>query len=247
MNILLQKNIWNEYEYDIFCQSIVDANIKHSFVDIIPFTESFQSEIDFVPDYIFGSGRFVNICRSKKYPTFPSFKPIEPDIFPRDLWINGDGYECVWGNLVIDSAKFIKPFTEKFFTGVLVKTQSDLDKVQLSTSFINDENAERIWVSEPKNIKQEVRFFVLYGNLITGSIYKNNGIGHYIALDSNHSSWNVCKNFLSSVDKKYENSFAIDLGLVNDEWKIIEMNNLNSSGFYKCDTDALVRALLMFS
>jgi hypothetical protein len=244
MKIISQSNIWGEYGYDRFCQSIIDAGIEHQFVDVIPFTESFRTEVDFIPDYIFGSGRFVNICRVKNFPTFPSFGPIELDIFPKELWINGDGYECLWKDLKIDSDKFIKPFTEKFFTGILVNSQSDIEKIQLATSFIEDEGEERVWVSSPKNIKQEIRFFILHGNLITGSVYKNNGIGHHISIDYNHPSWNVCQDFMKDVPKEYKNSFALDLGLVDGEWKIVEMNNLNSSGLYKCDTDALVRALI---
>lgn len=245
MKILLQKNIWNEYGYDRFTQSIFNADITHQFVGVVPFTDYFQEEVIFFPDHVFGSGRFVNICRGKNYPTFPSFGPIEPEIFPKEFWINGDGVECLWKDLVIKNDTFIKPFTEKFFTGIVVNSQEDLNKIQLATSFIEDEGEERIWVSTPKNIKQEVRFFVLFGNLITASVYKISGIGHHIFAGPEHPAWNVCQYFLKSVPKDRKNSFAVDLGLVDDQWKIIEMNNLNSSGLYNCDTDALIRALLV--
>lgn len=255
MKILLQSNIWDEYEYDRFCTSLVDEGIDCSFADVIPFTDNFVQEIDFVPSYVFGSGRFVNICRAKGFPTFPSFAPIELDLIPSHHWINGDGYKCKWKNLIIDSPKFIKPFTEKFFTGVLVESRDDLQKIQLATSFIEDEGDEDIWVAPPKHIKTEVRFFVLYGEIITASFYKMNGIGHHLQIDHYHPAWAACDRILKDWKRQGCNAnvcspdidgFVIDLGLCDDTWKVVELNNLNSSGIYKCDTDAIARVLKLF-
>jgi hypothetical protein len=39
-----------------------------------------------------------------------------------------------------------------------------------------------------------------------------------------------------------DDAFVLDLGLVGDTWRIVELNNVNSSGIYECDTDAIVRA-----
>lgn len=257
MKILLQKNIWNEYGYDVFCQALVDADIECQLVGVIPFTDEFTEHIDFVPDLVFGSGRFVNICRSKNFPTFPSFGPIEPNLIPLHHWINGEGHSVKWKDIKINSPKFIKPFTEKFFTGLLVESQEDLDKVQLATSFIENEDDELVWIADPKAIKIEVRFFVLYGEIVTGSIYKINGVGNHQALNYDHPAWKACQDILSDWEREdcslkicrpdTIDGFVIDLGLVDNEWKVVELNNLNSAGFYRCDTDAIVRRIKLFS
>jgi len=241
---LLQKNIWNEYAYDRFIQSIKDADIPFEEVEVIPFIEDFVNDINFIPKHVFGSGRFVNICRMKGYPTFNSFNPIEK-FYPLNYWINGDGKNMTWGKFknrfVVKSPVFVKPYTEKFFTGLVISDTLDKEKVQLATSFIDNADDELIRVSPCKNILQEVRFYVVYGRIVSGSIYKNKGIGEHLNVDINHGSWAACQNILSECGG-IDDAFVMDMGLVDSAWKIVELNNVNSSSLYAIDTDAVVNA-----
>lgn len=249
MRLLLQKNIWQENDYDRFIGSLENARVAFEEVHVVPFTDAFDSEVRFVPDYVFGSGRFVNICRTKGYPTFPSFAPIEPLLFDQKHWINGSGTEARWGELNITEPVFVKPFTEKFFTGRVVESNEDKEKVQLATSFIEEEKNELVWVSEPVRLTMEVRFFVLNGEIISGSIYRHGGMVHHVKVMPTHDSWLACKRILNT-GRDLPQGFVIDLGCVFEGkyvWKIVEMNNLNSAGLYKCDTDAIVRALQILS
>ena len=244
MHFLLQKNIWGEYGYDRFVDSVIRAGISYQMVNSIPFTEEFDEEITHEPDHCFGSTRFINVCRKKGMKVFPTFYPGAFEMFPKEHWINGDGYVSKWGELDITRPVFIKPFTEKFFTGKVVEQNSDLEQIQLSTSFIEDEKEELIMVSECVNIKTEVRFFVLNGGVITGSGYRSDGNAHHFKISCLHPSWGAAEAILKSVIKgDVDAGFTLDLGLVEGEWKIVELNNLNSAGFYESDTDALVRAI----
>ena len=180
MHILLQKNIWKEHGYERLIQSIIDIGserkppylVTYQEVHVSPFTTEFDEPVTKVPDLVFGSGRFINICRDLGYPTLQSFKPIELNLFQRRFWINGEGDAHTWGELKITEPTFIKPFTEKFFTGCVVEDQSDLDKVQLATSFIGDEKDELVWACPIVNIAKEVRFFIAKGCVITASVYR---------------------------------------------------------------------------
>lgn len=252
MKWLLQKNIWAEYDYDRFITSIIDAEQEYEEVNVIPFTDNFEHPIDFVPTQVFGSGRFVNICREKGFRTFKSFDPYEP-FYPSFDWINGDGVDITWGEFKgrdISEPVFIKPYTEKFFTGKVVDSNDDKEKIQLSTSFIANEDDEIIRMSSFVNIYYEVRFFVIGGQIVTGSLYKKHGIGTYFNIDRSFGAWQQCENILSS--GFIDDAFVIDLGCTTNggdfcnrpahDWKIVELNNINSSGIYKCDTDAIVRA-----
>lgn len=242
MKILSQKNIWQEYGYDRFLASMEQAGVELQEVNVIPFTKHFDEEPKWIPDYIFGSGRFVNLCREKNYPTFPSFNPVEYDIFPWEKWINNEGYATTWGCLEITQPVFVKPFTEKFFTGLVIETQADKEKVQLATSFIGNEDDEMVLVAPTKPIAMEVRYFVLNGTLITGSISRKYGRVEHTAVDPSHDSYSAAQRILDS-GIRLPKGFVLDVGSVNGEWKIVELNNLNSAGLYKCDTDAIVRAL----
>jgi hypothetical protein len=243
MKWLLQKNIWNEYGYFRFMNSIRDAGIDFEEVNLIPFTENFEKEINFTPTQIFGSGRFVNVCRKLGFNTYRSFDPIE-DHYPHQYWVNGIGKDIKWGNLFnydFTFPKFIKPYTEKFFTGKLIECVGDLNKVQLASSFITNDDDELVRISDAVNIKQEARFYIIGGEVITGSYYRKNGQVYHYRVEPHEDVFKECRlmiNIFGSID----DAFVLDLGLVGDTWKIVELNNVNSSGIYECDTDAMVRA-----
>ena len=242
MKLLLQKNIWGEYGYERFEQSIRDANVDYEMVNMIPFTEDFEEEITFTPSHVFGSTRFTNVARKKGLNVFQSFIPNAFEMFPRELWINSKGEVKKFGELDIKSPVFLKPFTDKFFTGVVVEKNSDLEKIQLSTSFVKDEKEELVYVSDVVRIEQEIRFFIINETVITGSGDKDKGVGNHFAVDTSHPAHIECKCILETGEDLCK-GFVMDLGLVGDEWKIVELNNLNSSGFYKCNTDAIINAL----
>lgn len=250
MKWLFQSNIWEEYAYDRLLTSTENVGVDFSLVDVIPFTDYFDTIVDFVPDVVFGSNRFVEICRTKKFPTFKSFKPMENEWYPHYEWINQIGTDMTlkeFAEIGYPDDMFIKPYKEKFFTGLVVRDVTDLEKIQLATSFVDKPEEELIRVSPAKNIYKEARFFVIGGRVITGSIYKENGRGKQYALDETSNAWKQCKGLVDEYllpDK----AFVLDLGLINREdsvssWKIVELNNLNSAGLYHCDTDAIVNAL----
>lgn len=242
MNFLLQKNIWQEYAYDKFVSAIENDGHVLDIADLIPFTSEFKHNLSIVPDYCFGSTRFINVCREKGFPVFPTYIPNKFEMFPKEHWINSDGFVCKYGELKIERPCFIKPFTEKFFTGTIVESSDCLQKIQLSTSFCEDENEELVFCSPIKHIKEEIRLFVIGGQIVTGSIYKRNGIGTYQVLPSYHVIFEKAKNLLRMADY-LDAGFVLDMGLVDDEWKIVELNNLNSAGLYLSDVDAIVRSL----
>jgi hypothetical protein len=248
---LFQKNIWNEYGYDRFLNSIRDAEVSHEEVHIIPFTDTFDREIDFVPKHVFGSNRFINVCRSKGFPVFKSFKPIE-DFYLEIDWVNGAGKDITWGKLNALPAEtfvkpfFIKPYTEKFFTGKVCESGDDLQKIQLATSFIENEEDEMVRISYAVNIRDEVRFFIIGGEIISASLYRIKGINKQARIDETHIAWRRCKQLLRDYGV-IDEAFVMDLGLVGEMnhshyWKIVELNNINSAGLYETDTDAIVNA-----
>jgi hypothetical protein len=248
---LIQKNIWNEYGYDRFIQSMHDNDVDFEEVHVIPFTDTFDKEIDFKPTQIFGSGRFVNICRDRGFNTYKSFKPFE-EFYVSINWVNGQGRDITWERLLkLKGTRFIrpifvKPYTEKFFTGMVLNDESDLDKIQIATSFIADENKELVRISPAITIYNEVRLFIVGGEIITGSLYKTNGQNKQSRIDNNHPAWQQCKMILH-LEGFIDAAFVIDMGQVElrggrDSWRIVELNNINSSGLYECDTDAIVRA-----
>ncbi|GEP44986.1 ATP-grasp domain-containing protein [Brevifollis gellanilyticus] len=240
--VLCQKNIWREAHYDRFLQALMERDADLEMADVVPFTTEIVRESSWTPDLVFGSNRFINLSRERGWPVFKSFLPIEDGVYPADDWINGNGYWCRWGDLEIIRPQFLKPKTEKFFTGCVVESQADLEKVQLSTSFIDAVENELVWVCDLADIRHEARFFVVGGSIVTGSRYRINGQARHARVTRGDGEWQDLERILQA--GFIDDAFAIDLGLVGEGWKIVEINNLNSAGIYDSDVDALASALL---
>lgn len=252
-NVLVQSQIWNEFGYQNYLDSFRDiSNLVET--SIIPFTETMNPEPDFIPDLIMGSGRMVNIARNRNWPTFPSFEPVEFGLIDQYHWLNSTAWESTVGELDIGSdlilrsygEVFVKPFSEKLFTGgILKRGEKVFDSFQFTKTFEEVEN-ERLFVAPPVSIIDESRFFVVGGQVITGSLYKSYGTPQYLQSKPTDEEWILLENLIkkSNIDDSYVG--VIDVTIKDGELKIIEMNNLNSAGVYASNYDALSRALINY-
>jgi len=234
---IYQKQIWDEHGYENFIKAL-GCYFELFEVKVIPFTESIEPDIDFVPDIVLGSGRLVDIARKRLWPTFESFEPIEERYFGKNMFINGENVELEIGafNLIASSGnKFIKPVREKLFTGKVIDTSKPLEaQVQFATSGVADIDKELIIISEAVKIVCEYRMVFIDGVFISGSMYKNNGVAEYCDYEDGLDYAKIT-NFIESIDIPIFTG-ALDLGKMQDDsFKIVEMNNLNSAGLYACD------------
>lgn len=236
MKVLLQNDLLTN---ERVLNSIKKLGHEYQEVQVIPFTDSFVEEVKFAPDLVFGSVRFVDICRKRGYPTFKSFSPI-PRFYPSEFWLNY-GKVVKWGELTLDRPMFIKPFREKWFTGQVVNCHEDLGKIQLGYS--PNEHDEPIWVCETNEIEMEYRFFIVNGKVATGSSYK--------PTRGRITPGSHMVEIVNSLIRKFgvpDTAFALDMAWAHDyrghlSWYIIELNNINAAGVYESDTDALIREL----
>jgi hypothetical protein len=96
--------------------------------------------------------------------------------------------------------------------------------------------------SPVKDIYREARFFVVDGKIATQSTYKVGSKVHYTA--------EVPPNMLEYADRMIKiwqpaRAFVIDIALTDDKEpeKIIEVNCINSAGFYAIDMQRFVGAI----
>jgi hypothetical protein len=236
MKILLQKDALTN---DRLLDSIKRGGHEYQEVTVIPFTEEFLEQVQFVPDAVFGSVKFVEICRKRGYPTFKSFGPV-PKLYPSEFWLNC-GEQVKWGEIKLARPMFIKPFKEKWFVGQVVNTKEDLQKIQLGQS--DDEYNEPVYICETHEIEMEYRFFIINGKIATGSSYKP--VQGMITRGSH------MRYFVDFLIRNYgvpDTAFAMDIAWANDyrgnpHPYIVELNNFNAAGVYKSDTDLLLQEL----
>lgn len=97
-----------------------------------------------------------------------------------------------------------------------------------------------VMVCTKKVIYNETRMWVLEGRVITSSGYKIGTIKRYRPPEETEQRM---IDFVEDLDWYPNTAHVIDIADTPDGLKIIEVNNLNSAGFYKADTQLLVKSL----
>ncbi len=143
-----------------------------------------------------------------------------------------------------NSQWFIRPNADsKLFPGQVLsfaEIKEWNNKIQESTTLGFDE----ILFSKPKIIEKEWRLIIVNRKVITSCLYREN---FNLKIDRNDNPSNLWK-FAEDCCQIYspENVFVIDIALIKNNYKIIECNCFNMSGFYDCDYDIIVKEVSQF-
>jgi hypothetical protein len=99
----------------------------------------------------------------------------------------------------------------------------------------------QIVVASAKSILSEYRFFVVDRQIVTGSIYRLGGRATFQA----HVIDEGIMAFAQQIVIRWQpaTAFVLDVALTPDGPKVVEINCINSAGFYRCDVAKLVAAL----
>jgi hypothetical protein len=145
-------------------------------------------------------------------------------------------------NWELNEIKFIRPTKDsKTFNGKLYTKTKWEDTVKM----VEEKNLGvippvTIQVGTPKKIYKEARIWIVNGKIVTSSYYKFN--------DNVVWSEDVEPEGLEFAQRmvniyQVAPAFVMDICLTPDGWKIVEINCINCSGFYKGDLQKLVMAL----
>ena len=197
-------------------------------IGVIPFTDTIvgMDEIDVsVPTMFYGSTRLVEIAETL---------PIKPGVFfthswfdpknwvgKRDDLLNESQINLTVGELRehwINESFFVKSVDPKVLTGMVLEGYSDKDWWIKEYEHLNDES--KIVVSPIQEIEQEWRFFIVNGEVVTGSQYKHDGILR-IREPIIDAVWNQAR-YMSSGWMPSPN-IVMDIALMKDKtFKVIE-------------------------
>ncbi len=138
--------------------------------------------------------------------------------------------------------KFIRPTKDsKVFNGKLYSKIKWEDTVQMvKEKYLGVMPPVTIQVSSPKKIYKEARIWIVDGKIVTSSYYK---FGDNVAWTEDVEPEGL--EFAQRMADLYkvEKAFVMDICLTPDGWKIVEINCVNCSGFYRGDLQKLVMAL----
>jgi len=235
-----KDEIWEEIEVIPFSNKIPEIENKNTFKIIYGSTtlmlNAFKSE-DLKEGVFFEPTKFQMKNYVNKW---------------KDKVLNSDGQLMKFGELnKLESEEekewFIRPNNDgKEFSGKvetykeLINWSNQVCKLKIPELNKNTE----VWISEPKEIKKEWRLFIVDNQIISTSRYMHNG-----QLDESEND--VPKEMIEFAkdrifEYRIEDIYVMDIAEIKTEYKLIECNCFNGTGFYKHDVEKIIQSINKF-
>ncbi len=249
MFYVIQENVFREENYNKIFDVMKRLKLPH---EILRFDKNgeFNKLMNRRKDvFVFGSVRAARLATQMEW-TPGSFYgknhdfQIYKDHYRKNL-LNYDSLlkdiedPIVWEP---NEIKFIRPTKDsKVFNGKLYSKIKWEDTVQMvKEKYLGVMPPVTIQVSSPKKIYKEARIWIVDGKIVTSSYYK---FGDNVAWTEDVEPEGL--EFAQRMADLYkvEKAFVMDICLTPDGWKIVEINCVNCSGFYRGDLQKLVMAL----
>jgi hypothetical protein len=198
------------------------------------------------PVVVYGSTTLIKRAHSGLIPGVwyneETFKPSVWGPMLGDNYLNKDA-KIMLLREVMDNwtypKQFIRPNSDlKLFSGEVFRNGDFYDWYKRVKSLIDDGTYvnlsldTEVSVSEAVTIENEYRYFIADKKILSASQYRKNGKlnpypgvsfpSFFLALDIAKADWQL------------DDAYVVDIAETNSECKVIEFNNFNSSGFYKC-------------
>lgn len=252
MHWILQNNLFNERGYDALVGVFQRLDIPYSVHKVVPFVGELIPDPGKIKNPVICMGAYSMRRTAKKYNWYPGvFDLYEMNfLVQKDHWgsdmLNYESEVVVFKDIKFEGKKFLRPISDsKSFSGRVfdrdefIEWQKKIceEEVDYGDGMTKD---SLIQVMEPKEIYSEYRFFVVDGNVVTGSQYK---VGNRVIASDNidRDIGEAVAGFISKWQPAP--AFVIDVCRTPDGIKIVEINTINAAGFYSCDVFKIVNAL----
>lgn len=167
----------------------------------------------------------------------------------KDNLLNGEAIEDTVSNIIpkITAGRhkvFARPSEDtKSFSGQLFEADNLiywLGQVAAANDRFGLHGDTSVIVSPFKKILAEYRLFVVDGSIASGSLYK---VGDLVTTSDVIDPVAVEYAYKMLDIWQPDRAFVLDIAITDDGPKIIEVNNINSSGFYKSNISDIVHAI----
>lgn len=263
MHWILQNNLFNEAAYQDLEDTLVRFNIPYSIHKVIPFIGELTPEPILDHDNVICMGSYSMRHYAKKRGWKPGVFDLELFDFRLQLmhWdtemLNHDSVVCMFQDANFHDARFgdttpehlfIRPISDsKSFAGRVFSKEEFYDwkrKVCVLEHDYGDSLSKITFIQMclPKEIYSEHRFWVVKGEIATCSTYK---IGDKVIHKPENEVDERFKDYVAEQVSKWQphEAFVIDVADTSEGLKIVEINTLNSAGFYAANMQKLVMAL----
>lgn len=253
MYYIIQKNVFADPRYDEIFRVVKALNLPYEEVEVRRNANSFNYQTNRKDVFVYGSVTLAKAAKNENWKP-GSFYGGNHEY---ENYANGFGNFLLNPNNQIYNFEdklnwtnhdrlFIKPSQDaKIFTGK-VFTKVEWEDFQYYT--LNDNNnpitaTTKIQISKPQKLIKEARIWIVNRQIVTSSYYHfYDGIEYEEHVSAEGLAFaNKMANHYNVAD-----AYVLDIALTLDGWKVVEVNCINSAGFYKADVMAIVMALETF-
>lgn len=264
MHWIVQENICQEAKYDEMIRYLEQFEIPHTIVKVVPFSGElipepalpFGSKV-----WCMGSLSMTNTCKKRGW----SPGCIELDKFDFQDQVNllgsymlnigafcGSIWEFHLGQLPFYSESFVRPIDDsKFIKGQIMSASELQDWIQNVMNLPESDVSQfpKIVVAKKKEILREARFWVIDGDVVTWSQYKCGKDVWYSEKEVPDDMIDFVADIVDNLYKKRApvSTYCLDVAEIPGtrpyNYRVVEFNNINSSGLYDCDVQKLVEAI----
>jgi len=250
MYYIIQENLFREEGHSKLISFMDRFNMDYELVNIRSDSDDIIFKTDRKDVFCFGALKLARL--SKKYEWNPGClitNNHDYEVYSKYYKDNLLNYDSkifkISDNIDFSQDMFIRPCLDsKIFTGKIFN-KYDWDDTQYH--LLNDKryktsvtNETLVQVAIPKNITQEVRFWIVDGKIITQSTYRR---GTFMVYDNIVDADAI--EFVQKMIDIYcvEKCFTMDVCLIDNGWKIVECGSISCAGFYDSDIQKLVMAI----
>jgi ATP-grasp domain, R2K clade family 3 len=253
MHWILQNNIFSETGWDTLLETLQRFSIDQSVHKVIPFVGELEpaAQVGHRNVICFGSYSMRHVAKREQW------QPGVFDLFEQDF----QQQLLHWGEHMLNAGSVVTPFADAVFTAdeMFVRPVDD-SKYFAGKVFAREDFTEwqrkvcqlelddstsltprtLIQMAPPVTIHAEYRFWVVKGEIITQSLYKRGDRVIYSSEVDDRLVHYVKERIAQWMPHE---SFVIDVCDTPQGMRIVEINTLNSAGFYAADVQRLVLAL----
>jgi hypothetical protein len=254
---ILQENIFNEPKWEELVSNLERFGIPHSVHKVVPFVGELHPDID-VPDgkvVCMGSYSMRHIARRKGWN--PGVYDLAGVSFLDQFcaWggmlLNAESRICSFGSLVLTEPTFVRPEDDtKSFAGKVFQPD---EWNEWREKIVRDGKAygytvtedTRVIASAPKEIHSEARYWIVNDHVATSSMYRQAGEVRYGPVIDAEFDWFV-GGLTTKMSTNYwrpADAYCLDVCRTPNGMKVVEINTLNSAGYYDADMQKLVMAI----
>ena len=226
--------------------------IPYSVHKVVPFVGELEPAPRTASDSVICIGSYAMRRYAKRMGWNPGVFDLEPYDFEvqRARWgeamLNFDSELKHFGDVAFEGDRFVRPVDDaKAFAGG-VFDGDEFAKwrrgvVELGEDIGSSLTASTlVQVSSPKMIGQEIRCWIVEGRVVTASVYRvNQRVVHSARVEPRFTE------FAGELAQRWspENAYCLDVCEAAGGLKVVEINTINSAGFYAADMEKLVSAL----